>query len=53
LQQHSETICKAIARYNVQAAALNPPCDKISWKDIADYSFLAEFDLLQHSCNDV
>ncbi|KAG1739229.1 hypothetical protein EDD22DRAFT_982290 [Suillus occidentalis] len=53
LQRRSETIRKAITRYNVQAAALNPPRDKISWKDIADYSFLAEFDLLRHSRNDV
>ncbi|KAG1900180.1 uncharacterized protein F5891DRAFT_1128625 [Suillus fuscotomentosus] len=53
LQRRSEAICKAIARYNVQAVALNPPCDKISWKDIADYTFLGEFDLLQHSRSDV
>lgn len=53
LQWHSETICKAIAHYNVKAAALNPPHDKISWKDIADYSLLAKFDFLWHSRNDV
>ncbi|KAG1728427.1 hypothetical protein EDB19DRAFT_1897395 [Suillus lakei] len=49
LQWHSETIRKDITRYNVQAAALNPPHPNISWKDIADYSFIAEFDLLRHS----
>ncbi|KAG2337857.1 hypothetical protein BDR05DRAFT_894546, partial [Suillus weaverae] len=46
LQHHSDAICDAINRYNTQAAALNPPHSKISWKDIADYGFVAEFDLL-------
>ncbi|KAG2357318.1 hypothetical protein BDR07DRAFT_1453152 [Suillus spraguei] len=49
----SEAIHKAITRYNIQAAALNPTCNKISWKDIADYSFLSKFDLLRHSHSDV
>ncbi|KAG1720870.1 hypothetical protein EDB19DRAFT_1898402 [Suillus lakei] len=41
LQRCSETIRKAITRYNVQAAALNPPHPNIF--------FIAEFDLLRHS----
>ncbi|KAI6013405.1 hypothetical protein BKA83DRAFT_4063389, partial [Pisolithus microcarpus] len=53
LQRRSETIRNAISRYNTQAAALNPPCPPISWKDIAEYSFLGEFDLLCHSRADV
>ncbi|KAG2140551.1 hypothetical protein DEU56DRAFT_870908 [Suillus clintonianus] len=53
LQRCSETIRKAITRYNVQAAALNPPRPNILWKDIADYSFIAEFDLLRHSRTDI
>lgn len=32
---------------------MNPPRPNISWKDIADYGFLAEFDLLCHSCADI
>ncbi|KAG2342723.1 hypothetical protein BDR05DRAFT_868793, partial [Suillus weaverae] len=43
----------AINRYNTQAVALNPPRPKLSWKDIAEYSFLGEFDLLRHSHTDV
>ncbi|KAG2048302.1 hypothetical protein BDR06DRAFT_895899, partial [Suillus hirtellus] len=43
----------AINRYNIQAVALNPLCLKISWKDIADYSFLGEFDLLHHLHTDI
>ncbi|KAG1877138.1 hypothetical protein C8R48DRAFT_591361, partial [Suillus tomentosus] len=53
LQRRSETFWKAITRYNIQAAALNPPHPKISWKDIAEYGFLAKFDLLRHSCTDI
>ncbi|KAG2090003.1 uncharacterized protein F5147DRAFT_748280 [Suillus discolor] len=53
LQHHSDAIRNAINRYNTQAAALNPPCSKISWKDIADYGFVAEFDLLRYSRNDI
>ncbi|KAG1723087.1 hypothetical protein EDD22DRAFT_982950 [Suillus occidentalis] len=38
LQHRSDAIRNAINRYNTQAAALNPPHSKISWKDIADYA---------------
>jgi len=53
LQRRSDAIRKAINRYNTQAAALNPPHPKISWKDIVGYGFLGEFDLLRHSRNDI
>lgn len=53
LQRRSEAVRKAIARYNTQAAALNPPRPKISWKEVVEYSFLGEFDLLRLSCTDI
>ena len=53
LQRRSEAIRKAIAWYNIQAAALNPPRPPISWKDITQYTFLGEFDLLQHTRDDI
>jgi hypothetical protein len=53
LQCRSEAIRKAITRYNEQAAKLNPPCPPLLWKDIVEYSFLGEFDLLRHSRADV
>jgi len=53
LQRCSEAIRNAISRYNTQATALNPPRPPISWKDIAEYSFHGEFDLLCHSHADV
>ncbi|KAH7903562.1 hypothetical protein BJ138DRAFT_1020421 [Hygrophoropsis aurantiaca] len=49
LQRRSHAICNAIIRYNTQAALLNPPRPAISWKEIADYTFLGEFDLLRQS----
>lgn len=53
LQRRSEAIRSALTRYNAQAAKLNPPWPPLSWKEIAEYSFLAEFDLLRHSHTDV
>ncbi|KAI6045906.1 hypothetical protein EDC04DRAFT_3024803, partial [Pisolithus marmoratus] len=53
LQRHSETIHNVISCYNTQAAALNPLHSPISWKDIAEYSFLGKFDLLFYSHADV
>ncbi|KAG1837071.1 hypothetical protein C8R48DRAFT_576175, partial [Suillus tomentosus] len=53
LQRRSEAIRNAINQYNTQAVALNPPRPKLSWKDITEYSFLGEFDLLHHSRTDV
>ncbi|KAI6029697.1 hypothetical protein BKA83DRAFT_4462130 [Pisolithus microcarpus] len=53
LQRRSEAIRKAITQYNVQAGRLDPPRSPILWKDIAQYSFLGEFDLLQHAHDDV
>lgn len=53
LQRRSEAIRNAITRYNEQAAKLNPPRPPVSWKEIVDYSFLGEFDLLRHSRGNV
>lgn len=53
LQRRSEAIRKAITRYNTQAVALDPPRPKISWKQIASYTILGEFDLLRQSSGQV
>ncbi|KAG2071083.1 hypothetical protein BDR04DRAFT_1016746, partial [Suillus decipiens] len=39
--------------YNTQAAALVPPQPQLTWKDIVEYSFLGEFDLLHQSCSNI
>ncbi|KAG2046780.1 hypothetical protein BDR06DRAFT_977221 [Suillus hirtellus] len=46
LQHRLDAIHNAINCYNTQATALNPPCSKISWKNITDYGFIAEFNIL-------
>ncbi|KAG2159586.1 uncharacterized protein EDB93DRAFT_1067611, partial [Suillus bovinus] len=49
----SDAIWNTIKCYNTQAAALVPPRPKLAWKDIVEYSFLGEFDLLCHSHTDI
>ncbi|KAF8229800.1 hypothetical protein L208DRAFT_1284998 [Tricholoma matsutake] len=49
LQHHLEAIKNMLNCYNVQAAKLMPPCPSLSWKEIVDYSFLGEFDVLRYS----
>ena len=53
LQHRSDAIKNALNRYNVQAAKLTPPRPSLSWRQIIDYSFLGEFDLLRHSRVDI
>jgi hypothetical protein len=53
LQRHSETIHRALAEYNMEALKLTPPHPKLTWKQIVDYTFLAEFDMLRNSCTDI
>lgn len=53
LQRRSEAIRRALERYNTQAAQLNPPRPQLGWKQIVEYAFLAEFDLLRYSRSDV
>lgn len=53
MQRRSDAIRNALNRYNVQAAKLNPPRPQLSWKDITEYSFLGEFDLLRQSRSDI
>ena len=53
LQRRSEAIKNALNRYNTQAIKLTPPRPTLSWKEIVDYSFLGEFDLLRHSRADI
>ena len=51
LQRRSDAIRTALRLYNEQAALIGRP--GLTWKDIVDYGFLAEFDLLRHSRDDV
>jgi hypothetical protein len=47
LQARSPAIRTALERYNTAALALNPPRRTLQWKEVVEYAFLADFDLLR------
>ncbi|KAJ7358050.1 hypothetical protein DFH08DRAFT_911665 [Mycena albidolilacea] len=47
LQVRSKAIRSALQRYNSAALALDPPRQHLSWEEVIDYAFLAEFDILR------
>ncbi|KAG1730167.1 hypothetical protein EDD22DRAFT_1011782 [Suillus occidentalis] len=53
LQARSAAIKTALNRYNTAARALSPPRQSLKWEEVVEYAFLADFDLLRDSRNDV
>lgn len=53
LQTRSEAIRRALTNYNTEARKLKPPQPKLTWEEIVEYSFLAEFDLLRNARTDI
>ncbi|KAF7358843.1 hypothetical protein MSAN_01224200 [Mycena sanguinolenta] len=53
LQARSKAIRKAIERYNTLAADMEPPRPALDWDQVVNYSFLAEFDILRDTGNNV
>ncbi|KAE9387274.1 hypothetical protein BT96DRAFT_837850 [Gymnopus androsaceus JB14] len=53
LKNRSKSIQNAIIAYNEAAAVLTPPCRKITWDEIVDFSYLLEFDILHDTHEDV
>ncbi|KAF8190249.1 hypothetical protein K438DRAFT_1907156 [Mycena galopus ATCC 62051] len=47
LQARSKGIQNAIDRYNEVALAMAPPMPTLSWDEVVNYGFLAEFDILR------
>jgi hypothetical protein len=47
LQARSKAVKNAIERYNNAAAALDPPMHSVSWEQVVEYAFLADFDILR------
>jgi hypothetical protein len=47
LQARSKAVRAAIDRYNEAAGALNPPMPSITWEQVVEYVFLADFDILR------
>lgn len=53
LQARSPAIRTALERYNTAALALNPPRRTLQWKEVVEYAFLADFDLLRDARQDI
>jgi hypothetical protein len=53
MSRRSDTVRKAINRYNEQALLLDPPAPAVDWREIAEYTFIGEFDILRIARSDV
>ncbi|KAJ7857422.1 hypothetical protein B0H14DRAFT_3085219 [Mycena olivaceomarginata] len=53
LQARSKAVKAAIDRYNEAASALNPPMSSVTWEQVVEYAFLADFDILRDTCAEV
>jgi hypothetical protein len=47
LQRRSKAVKNAITTYNELAAIQDPPKRQLSWEDVVEYTFIADFDLLR------
>ncbi|KAJ7729123.1 hypothetical protein B0H14DRAFT_3169252 [Mycena olivaceomarginata] len=47
LQARSKAVRNAIDRYNNTAMALDPPMPSLTWEQVVEYTFLADFDILR------
>ncbi|KAF5311504.1 hypothetical protein D9611_011644 [Ephemerocybe angulata] len=52
LQSRSQAIRTALERYNAAANAMKPRRQNLSWDQVVEYAFLADFDLLRDSRQD-
>ncbi|KAI5989528.1 hypothetical protein EDD15DRAFT_2171307 [Pisolithus albus] len=53
LQSRSAAIKVALERYNKCALAMRPPRQMLRWEQVVEYAFLADFDLLRDTCEDI
>jgi hypothetical protein len=53
LKAHSQAVRTALQNYNGAAQTLVPPRPPLSWDDVVEYAFLADFDLLSDTRSDV
>ncbi|KAI0818788.1 hypothetical protein BC629DRAFT_1588119 [Irpex lacteus] len=49
MKTRSKAIRTALKKYNSLAAQMDPPAPVLQWKDIMNYAFISEFDLLHHT----
>ncbi|CAK5263328.1 unnamed protein product [Mycena citricolor] len=53
LQARSKALKHAITKYNEAAVSIIPPRPTLSWEEVVDYAFLADFDLLRLGHEDI
>jgi hypothetical protein len=53
LKSRSQAIRSALDKYNAAARTLNPPRAELSWDTVVEYVFLADFDLLSDTREDI
>ena len=53
LQSRSQAIRTALDRYNSAAHLLPTPLCQLDWKEVVEYAFLADFDLLRDARQDI
>jgi hypothetical protein len=53
LQTRSQAIRSVLDSYNAAARALTPPRQQLEWKEVIEYAFLADFDLLRNARQDI
>ncbi|KAJ7687992.1 hypothetical protein B0H14DRAFT_3101286 [Mycena olivaceomarginata] len=53
LQARSKAVKSAIDRYNDAAIVLDPPMPRLTWEQVVEYAFLADFDILRDTRADV
>ncbi|KAF8180065.1 hypothetical protein K438DRAFT_1977033 [Mycena galopus ATCC 62051] len=53
LQSRSKGIRNAIERYNAVALSMDPPMPTLSWDEVVNFGFLAEFNLLRDTRDSV
>jgi len=53
LKARSQAVRTALEKYNAAARALVPPRPALSWDNVVEYAFLADFDLLSDTREDV
>lgn len=53
LKSQSVAIRTALVKYNSAAANLSPPRQELSWEEVVEYAFLADFDLLRDTRQDI
>ncbi|KAJ7836943.1 hypothetical protein B0H13DRAFT_2422497 [Mycena leptocephala] len=53
LQARSKAVKTAITKYNEAAVAMRPPKPTLTWEEVVEYAFLADFDLLREGREDI